>query len=319
MRSRRVTPIGTLGLALGLLALSRAHAASAQATPPTPPAAQAPTPPKDATHGLEATAVATQEYLRTGVPRAVRAGDVLAVPYGRSQPTLVCAPLRLCLIHLQPGETLLEPPGPADAERWITGVMRTGPNGETPLVYVKPVDCDLTTNLVISTDRHLYNVMLDAPPCGPGGAMKGPRNTPEAPYTWSLAFYYPAETARDEISRPAQPVPLAAAPAGVPPEQFNFAYTIKKDKKFPWSPSRVFDDGAHTYIGVPPEARASAAAVLFLVNDDGTRAVLNYTLAHDHYITDRVIRRAVLVIVDGGKERTLFLTNTAPVDGGDHR
>jgi type IV secretion system protein VirB9 len=319
--------IGTIGLVSALAlggVLGGVPAVAAQQSSPKPRVIRVPDLPTDATHGLDATAVATQAYQRTGQPRPVRVGDVLAVPYGTSQPTLVCAPLRLCVIRLQAGETLLEPPGPADSERWITGIMHTGPDGATPLVYVKPVDCDLTTNLVISTDRHLYNIMLDAPPCGPGGATKGPLNQPEAPFTASLTFYYPAEmaaeTAANMTARRTAPLPIAATPPttppGVPPEQFNFAYHITKDKKFPWQPSHVFDDGVHTYIGVPREAAATAAPVLFVLNDDGTRAVLNYTLAHGYYITDRVIRRAVLVLADGGKERTLRLTNTAPAREG---
>lgn len=109
-------------------------------------------------------------------------------------------------------------------------------------------------------------------------------------------------------------MPLAASAPGISPDRLNFAYAVDKDRRFPWSPAHVFDDGAHVYIKLPPEARNTAAPVLFVLNDDGTRAVLNYALSHDYYVTDRLFHRAVLVIAEGGQERRLTLTDTASGD-----
>ena len=40
-----------------------------------------------------------------------------------------------------------------------------GPDGRTVLIVVKPRECDITTNLVLATDRRRYDLTLDSPPC----------------------------------------------------------------------------------------------------------------------------------------------------------
>lgn len=301
-----------------MLILLAVDATSAQT--PHPPSQDAPssvastasTVTPDATNGIDATVVATQEYLKTGHVRAVRAGDFLAVPYGRSQPTLTCAPLRTCLIRLQPEETVLGPPALGDSERWIAGLMASGPGGGTPLIYVKPTACDITTDLVIATDRHLYTVTLDAPPCRTTGT-----NSPQTPYTVHLTFYYPDETAQQwaahrqtQTASRVNDVPLTTAPAGVAPDELHFAYDVHKDRHFPWAPEQVFDDGAHLYVKRPLRAANAAAPILLAVTADGQRMMLNYTLRRDFYITDRVVDQVVFVINDGSKERRLTITRT---------
>lgn len=310
---RLLSVVTMLGLGLPV------HAQSAVVTDSAPPAAAAPAAAPE-TPPIDATIVATQEYLKTGRARTVRTGDLLAFPYGRSQPTLSCAPLRTCLIRLQAGETVLGAPALGDSERWIVGLMATGPNGNTPLVYIKPTDCNLTTNLVIATDRHLYTVMLDAPVCN--AVTSGVVNRTTDPYTAQLTFYYPDELAKQWADRAAQTaaraatqVPIAPSTTGVPLERLHFAYAVKKDRKFPWSPAHVFDDGTRLYVQRPPSARNAPAPVLFGLNDDGSRAILNVTVSQDYYITDRLVDRAVFVVKEGKDERTLILTRQA--DGRD--
>src|SRR5690348_15947609 len=71
---------------------------------------------KEIAPNADATVAATQEYLKTGQARPVRVGDALVFPYGKSQPTLTCIPLRTCLIQLQPGEIVQGPPALGDSE-----------------------------------------------------------------------------------------------------------------------------------------------------------------------------------------------------------
>jgi type IV secretion system protein VirB9 len=270
----------------------------------------------------DATVVATNEYRRNGTARSVQEGDFLVVPYGKTQPTLTCAILRTCLIRLQAGEHLTGGPALGDSERWLVAVLASGPRGDTPLVTVKPTDCDITTDVVLPTDRHLYIISLDTPPCNtkertgsispnPTSTRVESSNNPSARYTRYLAFYYP-----DEISVPAVPIrsptlSLASkSPAGIALEQLNFAYSVDKDRRFPWVPAQIFDDGAHTYIHVPAQALRGPAPALFLMNDDGSRAILNYAIMQDYYVADRVLHRAQLVLAEGGNEHRLTLTNT---------
>jgi type IV secretion system protein VirB9 len=240
---------------------------------------------------------ATRAFLATGVARVVRQGSFITFPYGHSQPTVTCGRLRACVIELEPGEIVLTRIA-GDLTRWEVTPAAAGPDGRTTLVVVKPKDCDLTTNLVLATDRRIYDLTLDSPPCK-GSAGRGETN-PDDAYTRHVRFYYPEQTVA-QWARPAAPR-IAANVAAL-----NFNYDIRRDKHFPWSPAQVFDDGAHVYIKLPADARHGEAPALFLVADDGSRSLLNYAVIGDTYITDRLFDEAVLVVGVNGKECKLLL------------
>lgn len=238
--------------------------------------------------------LATREYRERGTARTIVEGNFITFPYGHSQPTLTCTVLRACVIQLEPGEVVLSKIT-GDTERWEVTPATAGPDGRTALVVVKPRDCDLTTNLVLSTDRRLYDLTLDAPPC------KTRSTNPQQTYARHIRFYYPDETVV-EWEKPA-PVRLAPDVAAI-----DFGYRVKRDKQFPWTPAQIFDDGARVYIRVPEEARHGEAPALFVFEADGSKTLLNYTLAGgDTYVTDRLFQRAMLVMGVDGKERRVVI------------
>ena len=70
----------------------------------------------------------------------------------------------------------------------------------------------------------------------------------------------------------------------------------------------MFDDGARVYIKLPDEARHAEAPVLFVLEPDGSKVLVNYSVVGgDTYVTDRLFDRAVLVAGVGGKERQVFI------------
>ncbi len=90
---------------------------------------------------------------------------------------------------------------------------------------------------------------------------------------------------------------------------------MKKDRQFPWAPAQVFDDGAHVYLKLPPEAQHAEEPVLFVLQSDGSRILINYTVVGgDTYVTDRLFDRAVLVAGIDGQERAY-----SRAGGGGHR
>jgi P-type conjugative transfer protein TrbG len=253
-------------------------------------------------------AAATREYHASGVARTVMQGNFVTFPYGHAQPTLTCTVLRACVIELEPGEIVLSRIS-GDTERWEIAPAPAGPDGRTLLIVVKPRDCDITTNLVLATDRRLYDLTLDAPPC------KSRSTNPQHPYARHVRFYYPdAMLARWAL--PATPSPARVGPDVL---ALNFGYRVKKDRQFPWAPAQVFDDGARVYIKLPAEARHAEAPVLFVVESDGSRILINYSVVGgDTYVTDRLFERAVLVAGIDGKERRVLLArqNGGAENGG---
>jgi len=250
--------------------------------------------------------VAQHEAVQGWSARTVRTGDAVVYPFGRVQPQLTCAPLRACVVVLEPGERVLGKAS-GDTERWLIEQTATGPGGGTALIVVKPTACDLTTNLVVTTDRRVYDVTLRSALCvGHAGGVG-------VEYTRLVRFYYP-----DELMVGAESPVLSTRPRvgeqdtvarGMALSRLNFAYDIKADRGVRWGPAHVYDDGAHVYIRLPDNARHGPLPVLFEVGRDGTRGMLNYAVDGDVYVTDRVFARAVLVVGNGKHEETVELLN----------
>ncbi len=73
----------------------------------------------------------------------------------------MCAPLRVCLIELQPGEKLVGEPQIGDSVRWNVAPATYGKGDEsTAMLVLKPQMPGLDTNLLITTDRRAYYVRL---------------------------------------------------------------------------------------------------------------------------------------------------------------
>jgi type IV secretion system protein VirB9 len=288
--------------ALALIVLAGAlHASHAQQRTASPPILIATGSGSARESGMDSVAAATRAYRAGGVARVITEGNFVTVPYGHVQPTVTCTVLRACVIELQPGEVILSRIA-GDTERWEIVPASSGADGRTTLIVVKPRDCDLTTNLVLATDRRLYDLTLDAPPCSTKST------NPQQAYVRHVRFYYPDETVAT-WSRP-EPVRIAPDVAAL-----SFNYRVQKDREFPWAPAQVFDDGARVYIKLPEAARHAEAPVLFVLEEDGSRTLLNYTLVGgDTYVTDRLFARAVLVAGVDGNERRVVIERTG--DGG---
>jgi type IV secretion system protein TrbG len=249
---------------------------------------------------------AARDYQRTGVARTVEEGAFVTFPYGHAQPTVTCAPLRVCVIELQAGESVLSKIA-GDTQRWEIQLAPAGSDGRTPLIVVKPHDCGLTTNLVLATTAgRIYDMTLDSPPCPRSGV------NPHGVYIRHVRFYYPdamVQAWTTPSTAPPAAATIVSSTSAARIDALNFGYKVHRDRGFPWSPLAVFDDGVHCYIKLPPLAAHRDAAVLFMLREDGTKTLLNYSLSGDTYVTDRIFHVAVLVIGESGQERAVRLEN----------
>jgi type IV secretion system protein TrbG len=64
---------------------------------------------------------------------------------------------------------------------------------------------------------------------------------------------------------------------------------------------RAFDDGTHVYIEVPPQMKTAQAPALLLKAGSGDQLV-NYRVAGDYYVVDRLFDQAMLVAGAGSKQ-----------------
>jgi type IV secretion system protein TrbG len=259
-----------------------------------------------------------------GVPRPIVKNNAVAFPFGYATPVLQCTVLRACVIELEAGEVLVDDPIAGDQERWLITRAKTGPEGANGLVVVKPKACDISTNLVLSTNRRIYDLDLDSPPCKP-------RDTnPKRAFVRHVRFYYPDDAARGASAADSAATRRDSTSAdgvivhGSPSDTtLNRDYRVARDGRgpfgvfgrkpvdFPWVPAHIADDGAHVYITLPPEARKHAAPVLYALEDDGSRTMLNFSMRDSVVVTDRTFRRGLFVIVSGGREQRLEVVNRA--------
>jgi type IV secretion system protein TrbG len=216
--------------------------------------------------------------------------------FGAGLATLVCAPMRICILELQPGEKLNGEPQIGDSVRWqITpAAYGTGVDG-TPVIVVKPTASGLDTNLLVTTDRRAYYLRLISKPDD---------------YVSRVAFEYPAEDNNRRwqehmlAERSRQPAKAELLPALVTAERLNFGYDIQGGNEH-IRPVRVFDDGEKTYLQMPAELKYREAPVLLIVGNDGKGEVTNYRVQHQTYIVDRLFDRANLVLGAGKKNKGL--------------
>ena len=296
---RRIASAGTLTLALTL-------AACAAQQPPAPPplslvteappqAEAAPAPPTGAellAQQPSEVQAAIKEHQQEGKWPVYKTPELVLYPYGEQpEPIVDCKPLRITDIQLQPGETITDV-AMGDSERWMATPAASGdPRTPVPHLAVKPQAAGIQTNLTIYTTRHIYHMILRS---------RGSHAMQE------VEFYYPDEllTAMKEADSAAAQAKLQATDppgdsdnvvkvANVDPARLNFAYTVAGGK-VPWKPVRAFDDGSHVYVQMPPGMKSSEAPAL-LVNAGSGSQMVNYRVAGNYYVVDRLFSNAILV------------------------
>lgn len=191
------------------------------------------------------------------------------------------APGQVTDIALQEGEQLVGP-GPVaagDTVRWIIGDTTSG-NGPTTRVHIlaKPTRPDLTTNLIINTDRRTYHLELRAT---------------ERTWMASVSWNYPQDrliALRGQNAAAASAAPVAT---GVDVSRLNFRYRIEGDDA-PWRPVRAFDDGAQVFIEFPAGIAQGEMPPLFVIGPTGGGELVNYRVSGRHIVVDRLFAAAEL-------------------------
>ena len=214
--------------------------------------------------------------------------------YGSGMPTVVCAPMRVCVVELETGERLSGEPHVGDSVRWVISPAMAGSGRqETPMLVIKPKQAGLDTTLLITTDRRAYYLRLVSKPDD---------------YLARVAFAYPEEEVnrwkahlveqearRKEEFEASQITPVESI------EALYFDYRIiGGDQNM--RPIRVVDDGKKTYLQMTPNAAARELPALVIVGPKGPEMV-NYRVKGDMYIVDRLFERGALILGAGKQSR----------------
>jgi len=199
------------------------------------------------------------------------------------------APGQITNIALEPGESLTGagPIAAGDTARWIIGDTESG-SGTTRRVHVlvKPKRTDITTNLIIATDRRTYMIELRAG---------------EKPYMPAVAWAYP-RAASQRTNVPIAPILPAQAAR-------NYRYGLTGDRP-PWRPVSVYDDGRRVYVVFPRGIVQGEMPPIFVIGPNGEPEIVNSRIHQNVLIVDRLFGAAELRLGSGKRQQTVRIVRT---------
>jgi type IV secretion system protein VirB9 len=232
----------------------------------------------------------------SGVPRRGPNGSIV-FPFGASRVRIICAPLRVCDIALQPGASVTGV-HLGDPVRWSVAPAQTGTGpGRTLHALIKAHATNLDTNLVIYTDRRVYHLDLIS------------RRKDHMPL---VSFSYPEESRmawqaylnekREEGSDVAMELDRVSI------EDIHTNYEISGDTPS-WRPVAVYDNGQKTCIRMPQGLHTTEAPALLLQERKKTR-IVNYRVRDGCYVVDRLFDKAVLISGVGKEQQRVEIDRT---------
>jgi type IV secretion system protein VirB9 len=221
-----------------------------------------------------------------GIVGAGDQGKVVFV-FGESQPSIICAPLQICDIELEPRETVKDVLL-GDSVRWSVEAASSGEgSAQTIHLIIRPTEAGLVTSMVVTTSKRTYHIRL---------------RSHESRYMARIGFSYPGLGSHDLAAINARltdgEVPESRSP-------LDFRYRITGSAR--WRPERVYHDGNKTYIQFPRAVKSTEMPVLFLLSE-GERQIVNYRVNNQTMIIDHQIERAVLVSGVGWRQKKITIT-----------
>ena len=233
--------------------------------------------------------------------------------------TIQTAPGFLTAIALRPGEHLVSKAA-GDTVRWEVGETSQG-SAAAPqvLILIKPLDTDLRTNMILTTDQRTYVLDLVSAAGSDHSTLVDWRYPAEEMHELQIkraAFTVQALAAQAQTIAPS---PFITPPGGqqqigparlpgpaaynrpamqpdVAPASLNFDYKIEsKVRRAPgWTPEHVFDDGRKTYVKFPANISTIEIPPLFMIGPKGQAELINYRFENGYYIVDRLFSVAEL-------------------------
>ncbi len=155
-----------------------------------------------------------------------------------------------------------------------TGLWQMIPSGNR--LFLKPTADDATTNMTLITNKRLYFFELHASKAS---------SIDDEGLAFAVKFIYPEVNVVSQNNETSSVIPSLHDLS-----KYNFKYSISGSSII--TPVKIFDDGRFTFF----EFRDKNAAVpaFFSVDDDGHEAIINYQVAGDYIVVERVESRFTL-------------------------
>ena len=208
-------------------------------------------------------------------PIQTAAGKVVYV-HGSTMPTVIGAPMQISDIELEPSEVVNEILV-GDTTRWLVESGVSG-NGITH-IFVKPLNADLQTSLVITTNKRVYHIKLVSQAFG------------HTPY---LGFLYQEQAkivaAKDRKDQKWSTGEIAGQTVDL--SGLDFHYRVSG--KAAWKPIQVYNDGQQTFVRLPESASKAEVPVLLAMKGKREQLV-NYRVQNNTFIVDGLFDHLALI------------------------
>jgi type IV secretion system protein VirB9 len=170
------------------------------------------------------------------------------------------------------------------------------PNKRANLLFVKPLSARARTNLTVVTDTRSYYFDLVA--------------SPTANALYLLRFTYPDEPKKgagktgtalamtDVEAQAASGAVIPVQPAALDPSKLNFGWKQRGSSKL--LPSRIYDDGASTFINW---AVGRPVPAVLIRNEKGAEGPVNFAIRDDVMIIEGV---PPLIVLRSGKDSAIL-------------
>jgi type IV secretion system protein VirB9 len=237
---------------------------------------------------------------KNAVPPITGVAGSIVIAHSGYTPKVVCRPMYVTDIILQPGETVTGV-HPGDPARWSFVPGRSGSGAmEQTHVLIKPLAAGISTNLIVNTDRRTYRLDL---------------MSSATDFMPSVSFSYPSDALREwdaflaERKKERENNVTLASGYSIDPEDLHLDYEIRGKSSLRWKPVRVWDDGVKTYIQFKRgSTKKSVEAPVLVVFEHKKEVLVNYRVSEDMYIVDRVFDKAALIAGAGAQQDRIVIT-----------
>ena len=243
---------------------------------------------------------AFNQYTKTGKASNIITNGFIRFAYSNlNQPIINCEPFQETIITLQSGEKFTSiTSGDPQNLSYMVAVSGASTGTETQQVLVKPALSQMSTNLVIATDRRIYNIFIVV-------------GAPKSKTTRNVGFWYPDEMTANINQKIAKQNDIDMNAEKMPQlnlSKANFDYKISGDNPS-WTPQRVFDDGKRTWIQMPAGADNRNLPTVLIQSDSGQDMHYNQSYYSPYMIIDGIFSKAKLVAGVGSDQLEVDIKN----------
>ncbi len=256
--------------------------------------------------GIDQTAVNLSKQYAAGknTPKPIMGQNGAVVyQYGSTVVRVICRTLRITDIELEEGETVTSAPFIGDSINWQVLPSASGSGDQLKYhIMIKPSMPDLSTNLVVHTDRRSYHFELVSSKTDHTPLVKFsyPQMQTQQGGTTGWQEFIAQRVAKKQAQENEYRVPYFDAGT------MDDDYVIQGNKRIKWFPKRVYTDGIKTYIEFNNNL-SNVESPVFMIVRNNLREMVNYRQIGNIFVVDYLFDVGILLAGSGGQQQKVVI------------